>query len=87
MVGANRDPRRWDRPDEFDIARPAAQQLGFGTGPHFCVGHAVARLEADCLISALAAKVDTIELIGAPETATGNWLAGPEKVPIRLTPC
>jgi cytochrome P450 len=85
MVGANRDPRRWDRPDEFDIARPAAQQLGFGTGPHFCVGHAVARLEADCLIGALAAKVDTIEVIGMPEPATSNWLAGPKSVPVRLT--
>jgi cytochrome P450 len=84
MVGANRDPRRWDRPDEFDIARPAAQQLGFGIGPHFCVGHAVARLEAECLITALTDKVATIELTGSPEPATSNWLAGPSAVPIRL---
>ena len=47
LIGANRDPSRWERPDDFDLSRSAAGHLGFGLGPHFCVGHATARLEAE----------------------------------------
>jgi len=47
LVGsANRDERHWDRPDEFDVHRPAIQHLTFGYGLHFCLGAALARLEA-----------------------------------------
>ncbi len=86
VAAANRDPRRWERPDEFDITRNTAGQLGFGLGPHFCVGHATARLEAECLISAFADRVATIELIGDPEPEVNNWLLGYRHLPVRVTP-
>ena len=86
IVAANRDPRRWERPDEFDLTRNSAKQLGFGLGPHFCVGHATARLEAECLIGALADRVERIELVGEPVAEVNNWLYGPRSLPVRLHP-
>jgi cytochrome P450 len=42
---ANRDPDRWDAPDEFDVCRPEQRHYSFGYGPHFCLGQALARLD------------------------------------------
>ncbi|HEY6531579.1 MAG TPA: cytochrome P450 [Acidimicrobiales bacterium] len=53
LGAANRDPARWDRPDEFDIHRPLKPSLGFGGGPHICLGMHVARAEMVTGITAL----------------------------------
>ncbi|MFB9324098.1 cytochrome P450 [Cryptosporangium minutisporangium] len=46
VASANRDETRWDEPDRFDIHRKVHQLRTFGMGPHFCLGNALARLEA-----------------------------------------
>jgi cytochrome P450 len=38
LSAANRDPRRYRRPDEFDIHREPMPHLTFGSGPHACLG-------------------------------------------------
>jgi len=87
LVGAaNRDPRRWDQPDDFDITRNVGGQLAFGLGPHFCVGHAVARLEAEVVLTVLVERVGRIEICGDPEPELNNWLYGLRQLPVTVTP-
>jgi cytochrome P450 len=54
IAGANRDPRIFDDPDEFQIRRPnATRHLAFAHGPHFCLGAHLARLEARIAVATL----------------------------------
>jgi cytochrome P450 len=84
LGAANRDPRRWENPDEYDITRRNAGHVGFGAGIHACVGAVLARLEGECLLSALARKVASIELTGTPRRRYNNTLRGLSSLPVRL---
>ncbi len=67
---ANRDPGHFAVPDEFRLQRPGAKShLSFGRGAHFCVGAALARLEARIVLRRLLARVRTVEA-----TDVGPWL-------------
>jgi cytochrome P450 len=83
---ANRDPRRWDRPDTFDVRRRATGHMTFGTGIHGCVGQAVARLESEAIFAALARRVVSFELTGEPKRRLNNTLRGFDTLPLRIVP-
>lgn len=72
---ANRDERKWQNPENFDIRRKAAEQLAFGHGEHLCVGLPLARLEMKSIFAALARRVKRFE-IRSVERALNNTLRG-----------
>jgi 4-methoxybenzoate monooxygenase (O-demethylating) len=84
LAAANRDPRRWERPDVFDISRRAAGHMTFGTGIHGCVGQSVARLETEAILAALAKRVESLELIEEPKRRLNNTLRGFDTLPLRI---
>jgi cytochrome P450 len=60
---ANRDPGRYERPDEIDLTRSGIRQhLAFGKGLHFCVGSPLARLEATAAVRVLLERTRTFAL-------------------------
>jgi cytochrome P450 len=86
FAAANRDPRRWDRPDTFDVKRRATGHMTFGTGIHGCVGQAVARLETEAILGALVRRVASLEMTAEPRRRLNNTLRGFDSLPLRLVP-
>jgi hypothetical protein len=84
LAAANRDPRRWEKPDTFDVSRRAAGHMTFGTGIHGCVGQAVARLETEAILGALAKRVESFELTAEPKRRLNNTLRGFDTLPLRI---
>lgn len=59
---ANRDERKWEQADAFNVTRNTAGHLGFGFGIHMCAGASLARLEGQAILGALARRVERFEL-------------------------
>ena len=81
---ANRDPARWDRPDEFDITRKFRPSLGFGQGVHICLGMHVARAEMTIAISALLDRLPNLRLDpdAEPPRFVGMYERGATAIPV-----
>ncbi|MER7104501.1 cytochrome P450 [Streptomyces humidus] len=84
LGSANRDPARWSDPDSFDLTRDPSGHVGFGMGIHQCVGQHVARLEAEALLTALARRIERIELTGEPRRHLNNTLRSWASIPVRV---
>ncbi len=63
---AERDPRRFDDPDRFDVGRGDAAHIGFGGGIHFCVGAPLARQELEVSLGGLVERFPALSLVEAP---------------------
>jgi len=84
LASANRDPRRWDEPERFDVNRRAAGHVAFGAGIHLCVGQMLARLEAEMLMTALAGRVERIDVVGESQRKLSNSLRQFARLPVEL---
>jgi cytochrome P450 len=83
FAAANRDPRRWEAPDRFDVRRNNRDNLGFGYGVHACVGRVLALLEAEALLGALAESIQHFRPAGDPEPWMTTIGHGPIRLPIK----
>jgi cytochrome P450 len=85
LGSGNRDPREFERPDQFDILRPNPRILAFGHGAHVCLGAAVARLEARVALQEFLAQYSEYEVdeAGITYMHSGN-VQGPTHMPLTV---
>jgi cytochrome P450 len=88
VIGAaNRDDRKFEEPDRFDVRRPAVQHFSLGFGPHYCMGQALARLEAKCVLEAMLERFPDWEVDEekAEFSSSGAELRGWSALPLVLS--
>ena len=89
LGAANRDPRRYDDPDTFNMFREAQQHVGFGFGAHMCLGMHLARMESRVAVNALLDRFDDIRFdAGADDDAHIHGMAfrSPTSLPVTFSP-
>jgi cytochrome P450 len=80
LGAANRDPRVFARPNEFDMHRSPNPHLSFSAGHHFCLGAPLARLEARQLLTVLASELPNMSLARSPRREHGLMVRGYESL-------
>lgn len=86
LPAANRDPLGFEDPDVFDICRGVTRHLAFGSGPHQCMGHHLARLELAVGYESLLRRFPTLEpAVPADEIGTREMMVtyGVLELPVR----
>lgn len=87
LGAANRDPSRWENPDVYNPFRPFQPHLGFGMGPHRCLGMDVAKQEMIVAMNGLMDRFPNLALdhsAPAPELLGGVEQRGMSSVPVTL---
>ena len=69
LAAANRDPARWENPDQFDPNRIVQTNVSFGAGTHFCIGAPLARLEMKAALPILFNRLPNLHLLQDPQYA------------------
>ncbi|MGY1497417.1 cytochrome P450 family protein [Streptomyces sp. QTS52] len=85
LLAANRDPEAFRDPDVFDIGRDPNRHLGFGHGIHFCLGAALARIQARAAVGALVRRFPGLALAVEPdelEWTPDLFLHGVRRLPV-----
>jgi cytochrome P450 len=82
LGSANRDSLEFTDADTFDIRRKPNKHLAFGIGPHYCVGHSVARITVRTLFEELLSRFEDFQPAGQPERLVSNFVSGYKHVPI-----
>jgi cytochrome P450 len=82
---ANLDETQFPEPTTFDLHRDKPGHLGWGNGPHTCVGIHLAKLEMRALLEAMAPRVSSVQA-GPPTRLRNNTLQGIARMPATLFP-
>lgn len=84
-VSGNFDERVLPDPSRFDVGRTPNEHVTFGgTGPHYCLGAWLARLELRVLLEELLERDVRLEAAGAPERVRSNFVNGLRSLPVRV---
>ena len=80
----NRDERVFADPNTFDIRRSPNPHIAFGGGgPHYCMGHFLAKIQLKALFRELIFRAPTLR-VGEPEYLTGNFVRAVKSLPYTL---
>ncbi|WP_049823268.1 cytochrome P450 [Bradyrhizobium sp. WSM2254] len=79
---ANRDPRVFRDPDQFQVDRQPNRHLGFGIGPHNCVGQMLAKTEMRTVFAELVPRIKAIALDGEPRWMRAIWISALKTLPV-----
>jgi cytochrome P450 len=86
LVSAARDPRGFERADQFDICRTERRAIGFGSGIHFCLGANLAKAELQEAVRGLATRTASIELTHDVAWQPFKTLRGFDELRLAVTP-
>jgi cytochrome P450 len=85
LAGANRDPRVFEHPERFDVARENAKDhVSFSGGRHYCLGASLARMEGEAGLRALVERFPDMRLLPGARRRPTRILRGYEALPARL---
>jgi len=84
FAAANRDPRHFDNPDDFDLNRIPLDHLAFGGGVHYCLGTYLTRLEASRVLTQLLPRIEAIRLDGDYRYLKNPTMRGLVHLPVEL---
>jgi cytochrome P450 len=83
LSAANRDPAKFERPEEFDMSRPDIDHITFGHGAHYCLAANLARTELQEALTALVTRHPGLRLTGDDVPwRTGLMVTSPERLPV-----
>ncbi|TBO59250.1 cytochrome P450 [Streptomyces kasugaensis] len=85
VASANRDENVFRDPYTFDLTRSPNPHMGFGVGPHYCIGAPASKVALAALFGELARRRIRFELAGEPTHLYSNWINGITRLPMNFT--
>ncbi len=83
-LSGNRDEDVFDAPEQFRVDRDPNPHVGFGYGPHLCLGQHMAKMEMRILFEELLPRLESVSFAGEPSLSASNFVSGPKRLPIKF---
>ena len=86
VPSGNRDEEVFTDPYRFDVGRTPNRHLALASGEHFCIGSTLARAQMRLLLTEVLDSGIGLQLAGPAVRLESIHVAGPESIPLRVTP-